>query len=405
MSSYFWIFVGTFTYFIHSTLIFKFSIPLLKYATKKNIVFLIIPIINTGIFVSAYFLGLSYFALYTLSFGLYIFYFLCSSKAPFRQVLFGASSYLINLASIHFLVLLCVGAVLNVSISTIFSNTVLFFIVLSVSYALLIGVLFIAKKFLSAKRLLAISTARGYSEIMGVSTSLLFGVILTDSWVLYNNTFILPFFVSSIATIAFVVIMYYCLFFVNTYIIVLHPYKRKADEAVSLHGQVIERKKVTEYKLYTDDLTSLYNKRFIYQKLDELCEDEKSHFGVIYADLAALKTVNDAFGHKVGDRYILSVSNAFRKAVREDDFCARIGGDEFVVILSDVTTESLTDIISRIKELVSEQNQKEKFTVYANLGFMTFDLSLQKRTRTEVLEAVDKLMKKEKQLFYEQGGV
>ncbi len=405
MSINIWIVIGISIYLIHSYFIFNFAFPLLKYPTKRIFVFVLIPIINTVVFTIAYFLGFSFVALYGLSYGMYMLFFKFSSKAPFRQILFGASSYLINLSSVHFFVILCTGALFELSIASIFSSTTLFFGTIAVSYTLLIGVLELAKRYLSAKRLQAVSTASGYSEIMGISSTILMGIILLDSWILINSSFSVSFFVASITTIVFVLVMYYCLFFVNTYILILHPYKRKADEAVSLRGKVHEKKVAAEYKLYTDDLTHLYNKRFIYHKLDELCENEESHFAIIYADLAALKSVNDTFGHKTGDRYILSVSHAFQKAVREEDFCARVGGDEFIVVLPDVSDEILDSVVLRIQQYIKAKNNKESYTVHANLGFKSFDQKKHKHSRTEVLEIVDALMKQDKQNYYSNGGV
>ncbi len=393
-------FIGFSIYILHSFFIFHFAIPLLKYPTKRKIIFFIVPVINTFVFAFVYYLGLPFFALYIASYVVYFVTFKLVSKAPFRQILFGTSSYLINLASIHLLVLIITGAVLNMTLVEMYDNHSLFFQTLSITYLILIGVLELAKKYLSAAKLLEVSTAKIYSEIMGGTSSFLFFVVLLDSWVLANNPHTVEFFLSSVITILFVLLMYYSLFFFNTFIMVLHPYKRKADEAVTLHGQVIKKKLATEYKLYTDDLTKLYNRRFIYRKIDELCESSDNNFGLIYADLAGLKSVNDTFGHKVGDRYLIDIANIVRATIREDDFSARVGGDEFVVILTDVTDEILQSIINRMQHLIKEHDEKEIFTVHANLGYKYFAMGEKKKTRTEVLDIVDNLMKKDKEFYY-----
>ncbi len=262
----------------------------------------------------------------------------------------------------------------------------------------------LSEKYIPKKKFIEISTAKIYSEIMAFQSTFLFAAVCIESWFLMHLDFNLIFNISALATIFFVLTMFYCLFYFNAHITVLHPYKRKADEAKTLHGKVMKRKMAAEYKLYSDDLTKLYNKRFIHKKIDELCEAVDIDFAVAYADLVALKHVNDTYGHKVGDRYIISVAKALQKAIREEDFSARVGGDEFVIILTSVSSVEMEQVIKRIKETIRRIDEKESFTVHANLGYMCFE-SRDKYSRVEVLEKVDLLMKHDKKAFYEREAL
>ncbi|MCR5518351.1 MAG: GGDEF domain-containing protein [Lachnospiraceae bacterium] len=104
-------------------------------------------------------------------------------------------------------------------------------------------------------------------------------------------------------------------------------------------------------KSITDELTGLYNRSAIGGKIDELIEhkDEyKSGVGIIYADLNGLKTVNDRFGHKAGDEFIVNAAKLF-KSVYEGRDIYRIGGDEFVIICTDMSEEELDASVAKLR--------------------------------------------------------
>ncbi len=393
------------TFTMHSYFLLRFSVSLLKYAKQGGFLSVFFPILTATVFISIYLLDFPYVAIYLIIYCFYFFMFRCLSKAPTRQIWFATSSFLLNISVIHSLALVLSSLILRLPLIEIYSNQNLFFITAVITYIFLYFVLLAAQKHLSGSKLVEISTAKVYSEIMSATSTILFLFLTFATWLLFHSVLNIPLYISIISSILFVLVMYYCLFFFNTYITVLHPYKRKADEAAKLHNQVIKKKLDTEYKLYTDDLTNLYNKRFIYYKIDELCANKQTNFALIYADLVALKTVNDTYGHKAGDRYIVSVANALQKAIREDDFSARIGGDEFVIILIDVSNSDLESVVNRIRNLIEGIDKKELFTVHANLGYKWFNIFEKTHTRESLLHMVDDLMKHDKKSFYKKGGV
>jgi len=87
-----------------------------------------------------------------------------------------------------------------------------------------------------------------------------------------------------------------------------------------------------------DELTGLYNRRYLTDRLDKearLCRRHGRRFSVIYLDLDGFKQVNDCFGHDAGDKILRDVGDWLRANVRFEDIAARMGGDEFVVLLPD----------------------------------------------------------------------
>jgi diguanylate cyclase (GGDEF)-like protein len=100
-----------------------------------------------------------------------------------------------------------------------------------------------------------------------------------------------------------------------------------------------------------DNLTGLPNRHSFYEHLQQILRSaEKNHtrFAVVFIDLDGFKPINDALGHATGDEVLRSVANRLKQCVRHDDVVARIGGDEFVIILSGIETISLLSVVRKI---------------------------------------------------------
>lgn len=96
----------------------------------------------------------------------------------------------------------------------------------------------------------------------------------------------------------------------------------------NLASELLER----EFALRRDALTHMYNGAFLDEILSELDEPPRPPFAVLFADLDNLKTVNDDFGHRMGDQYILAAGQIVSDAVGDGGIAFRPYGDEFIVI-------------------------------------------------------------------------
>jgi diguanylate cyclase (GGDEF)-like protein/PAS domain S-box-containing protein len=109
---------------------------------------------------------------------------------------------------------------------------------------------------------------------------------------------------------------------------------------------------------YYDPLTNLPNRRLLHDRLSVAiahAHRNRSRLAVIFADLDRFKRINDSLGHAVGDQLLQEFTARLRNAVREDDTVARMGGDEFVILLTDVDdTEHVAQIAHRIIEQVTQ---------------------------------------------------
>jgi diguanylate cyclase (GGDEF)-like protein len=104
---------------------------------------------------------------------------------------------------------------------------------------------------------------------------------------------------------------------------------------------------------HRDPLTGLANRRAFDEKLEDTMASP-GRCGVIAVDMDGLKTLNDRDGHLAGDQGIRAVANALTSVMRPDDFVARIGGDEFVVVLPEVSAGEAMRVAERIRVAVSD---------------------------------------------------
>ncbi|GBD42464.1 putative diguanylate cyclase YedQ [bacterium HR39] len=99
----------------------------------------------------------------------------------------------------------------------------------------------------------------------------------------------------------------------------------------------------------TDALTGLLSRRAVLERLQELCGDRRARpLSVILADLDHFKRVNDRFGHAAGDRVLTAFARILREALRGDDLCGRLGGEEFLLVLPRTGPEAAAGVARRI---------------------------------------------------------
>lgn len=103
-----------------------------------------------------------------------------------------------------------------------------------------------------------------------------------------------------------------------------------------------------EYLSFHDEMTGLYNRRFFETEVKRLHTKRNYPLAILVGDINGLKVINDSFGHIVGDELIIAAGNVLKKVFRSDDIIARIGGDEFVVLLPKTSQIEAEELIERI---------------------------------------------------------
>jgi diguanylate cyclase (GGDEF)-like protein len=107
-----------------------------------------------------------------------------------------------------------------------------------------------------------------------------------------------------------------------------------------------------QHRAYHDALTGLPNRALMYDRLQYAIEHAKRHHlraAVLFLDLDGFKEVNDSLGHDAGDELLIKIAHALKAVIRGTDSVGRIGGDEFLVLLEDVSQLiNVTDLAERI---------------------------------------------------------
>ena len=181
-----------------------------------------------------------------------------------------------------------------------------------------------------------------------------------------------------------------------------HSYPQYDDGKI--YGAVItfldnsERKKSEEhirYLSYHDSLTELYNRKFFEDELIRINSKKNLPISIIFGDVNGLKLTNDIFGHAAGDELLKKSAKILQKVCREDDVIARVGGDEFVILLPNIDKAEVIKIIDRIKK----EFEKERFTAIRGSISMGHD------TKTNMVQDIESVMKNAEERMYKEKTI
>jgi diguanylate cyclase (GGDEF)-like protein len=131
--------------------------------------------------------------------------------------------------------------------------------------------------------------------------------------------------------------------------------------------------------IYTDDLTGLYNHRYLQLVLDQEIRRAERYgleFSVIFVDLDYFKNINDSYGHLAGSRTLKEVAGLLRQNVREVDTLFRYGGDEFTALLVETDTRGAAVVAERIRRGIERHtflaDTEAACRLTATVGYATF---------------------------------
>lgn len=144
------------------------------------------------------------------------------------------------------------------------------------------------------------------------------------------------------------------------------------DEVLAICRNITEHTLVEQQLKHLslhDALTGLYNRAFFEEEMRRLERQREGHAGLLICDVDGLKIVNDALGHEAGDQLLKCVANILRQSFRGGDVIARIGGDEFVVLLNTDSAKIFEQATRRICQHIDAYNVNSPLPLSLSTGY------------------------------------
>lgn len=124
----------------------------------------------------------------------------------------------------------------------------------------------------------------------------------------------------------------------------------------NITDRVLMEEKLIKMSLY-DSLTEVYNRTYFHSISNEHDSKKSQNLGLILCDLDGLKIINDTLGHFVGDELLIATTEVLKKACGSNCIVARIGGDEFVVVLKNTSKKEIEELNSKIENEIKTYNK------------------------------------------------
>lgn len=131
---------------------------------------------------------------------------------------------------------------------------------------------------------------------------------------------------------------------------------KEADEVGQALARASRMLRDAEHRANHDSLSGLPNRELFEEVANQrlaLCRREGGELAILYVDLDDFKSVNDGYGHAVGDELLCAVAARLRNSIRGDDVAARFGGDEFVVLLTDTPRPAAATVANNLVDVLS----------------------------------------------------
>jgi len=182
----------------------------------------------------------------------------------------------------------------------------------------------------------------------------------------------------------------------------LAPFLLVAYLTTTLSADITEARERIENLAQTDALTGLYNLRMfneVWQREHGSAERDRGVYALLMIDMDKLKEINDAFGHEAGNSAITLVAQCLQRSIRNTDYAARFGGDEFAVLLPGASPEVAEAVVKRVRHNVYKTTldlRSRMIRCSVSIGVVNYPKD--GRDMRELLSIADRKMYRDKEL-------
>ncbi len=352
--------------FLAITGLATYNIEVVNYARKilhgfvkiKQAV-VITTIFNTGMFIAAYYLQLPLPAKYILMYITLFFEFKIFSKSNNMHLAFGANVFVLHILLIEYFVVTVFSMVLGVPIFHIFKvNEFLYFTTVTVIFMVCFVFLKTFQKVLTVDDIIIISNNRFGAVSINMVSFFMIAYLLFDSIMLESPHMFKAQLVFIIATTVLSAFGFYLMFLHCLKICKASHFREKFHRLEQELVNNIKTEQILKQMAFSDNLTGCYTRSYALDFLSSLVTSNEINFCVAYIDMDGLKKINDTYGHNEGDKYIRSISHIIFNNIRKNDVFARMGGDEFIVILPGSGYKDIKTVV--FKRIIDEINEFNK---------------------------------------------
>ncbi len=167
--------------------------------------------------------------------------------------------------------------------------------------------------------------------------------------------------------------------------------------AISINGLMYG---LQSESIYRDGLTGLYNRHYLENIEKMLIKKRANVIAAIMIDLNDFKSINDRYGHRVGDQALIECAGILKQTVGSKGNVIRYAGDEFIVLLNLQQIDNVSAVAERIRWNMSDRkpDAAAPYTLSAAIGYCLFDAS--KQTVDQLMNTVDAMMYEDKEIYY-----
>lgn len=277
-----------------------------------------------------------------------------SSAAPDR-LLFVGNLVTALLFSTH---LLCLGGIAlwtGDTLREVYTDPVLWFASLSGALAVLFCVLLFLGRSADPASLAGLAEVAGRQKEVGYSAWLAVVYLFFDSFACFVNP---PY-----RLVAWFIIGSCLLLWLQLAIFLIHVYHVSMRQHYENEHRMLEQQRAEQIRrtlklrkiAYIDGVTGAFTRNYVMGVLRQWLRESK-RFCLAYIDLNGLKTVNDTWGHDAGDEYLASAAEGINRRLRAADVLARVGGDEFLVLMPDVRAAEAAAVLREAARTLREED-------------------------------------------------